>query len=91
MALCVLPELNKIETLAEIADDLLTFDDIEASFVVSKINDLEYGISARTIGNVDVLKGIRRLGGGGSTTSCGARTNKSLTEIKQIIIKSIKG
>lgn len=91
VALCSLPSINKLETLAEIADSLLTFDNIEASFVVSKINDLEYGVSARSIGNVDILKVIRKLGGGGSTTSCGAKTNKSLSEIKEIIIKSIKG
>ncbi len=91
VALCVLPEINKTETLAEIADSLLTFDNIEASFVISKINDLEYGVSARSIGEVDILKIIRKLGGGGSTTSCGAKINKSLSEIKKIIIKSIKG
>ena len=91
VALCVLPDVNKTETLAEIADSLLTFDDIEASFVVSKINDLEYGVSARSIGEIDILKTVRKLGGGGSTTSCGAKTNKSLSEIKKLIIKSIKG
>ena len=91
VALCVLPEINKTETLAEIADSLLTFDNIEASFVVSKINDLEYGVSARSIGEIDILKTVRKLGGGGSTTSCGAKTNKSLSEIKKLIIKSIKG
>ena len=90
VALCFLPSVNKLETLAEIADSLLTFDKIEASFVVSKINDLEYGVSARSIGDVDILKVIRKLGGGGSTTSCGAKTNKSLSEIKEIIIKLIK-
>ena len=91
VALCVLPDVNKTETLAEIADSLLTFDNIEASFVVSKINDIEYGISARSIGEIDILKTVRKLGGGGSTTSCGAKTNKSLSEIKKLIIKSIKG
>lgn len=91
VAICVLPGVSKSETLAEIADSLLTFDNIEASFVISKINSEEYGISSRSIGDVDILKVIRKLGGGGSTTSCGARTDKNLSEIKKIIIKSIKG
>ena len=90
VALCVLPEINKTETLAEIADSLLTFDNIEASFVISKINDTEYGISARSIGEVDILRVIRKLGGGGSTTSCGAKCTKGLSEIKEIIIKLVK-
>ena len=91
VALCVLPDVNKVETLAEIADSLLTFDDIEASFVVSRVSDSEYGVSARSLGEIDILKTIRKLGGGGSTTSAGAKLNKSLSEIKEIIIKSIKG
>ena len=91
VALCVLPDVNKTETLAEVADSLLAFDNIEASFVVSKINELEYGVSARSIGEIDILKIIRKLGGGGSTTSCGAKTNNSLSYIKKLIIKSIKG
>lgn len=90
VALCVLPDVNKIETLAEIADSLLTFDGIEASFVVSRINDYECGVSARSIGEIDILKTVRKLGGGGSTTSAGAKINKSLASIKEIIIKSIK-
>ena len=91
IAICVLPDISKTETLAEIADSLLTFDDIDASFVIAKINNKEYGISARSIGEFDILKVIRKLDGGGSTTSAGAKTNKSLSNIKEIIIKSIKG
>ena len=91
VAVCALPNINKTETLAEIADSLLTFDNIEASFVVSMINDTDYGVSARSLGDIDILKTIRKLGGGGSTTSAGAKLNKSLSEIKEIIIKSIKG
>lgn len=91
VALCILPEINKTETLAEIADSLLTFDDIEVSFVISKVTNDEYGISARNIGNFNILKVIRKLDGGGSNTSAGAKTKKSLSEIKRIIIKSIKG
>ena len=90
VALCILPDISKTETLAEIADSLLTFDNIEASFAVAKINDTEYGVSARSIGEVDILKVIRKLGGGGSTTSCGAKCTKGLSEIKDIIIKSFK-
>lgn len=91
VAICVLPDICKTETLAEIADSLLTFDNIEASFAVAKISDTEYGVSARSIGEVDILKVIRKLGGGGSTTSCGAKCTKGLSEIKEIIIKSVKG
>lgn len=90
VALCVLPVINKQEILAEIADSLLNFDEIEASFVVSKIDDKNYGISARSIGSVDILKAINKLGGGGSTSSAAAKTDKSLSEIKEIIVKMTK-
>ena len=88
--MCVLPEVSKPETLAEIADVLLTFDNITASFALAKLNEKEFGVSARSLNNIDVLKAIKKLGGGGSRTNAATKTNKNLSEIKNIIIKSMR-
>lgn len=90
IAMCVLPEVSKPETLAEIADVLLTFDNITASFALAKLNEKEFGVSARSLNNIDVLKAIKKLGGGGSRTNAATKTNKNLSEIKNIIIKSMR-
>ena len=89
IALCVLPEISKPETLAEIADLLLTFDDIKSSFAIAKLNDKEFGVSARSLNGVDVLKVITKLGGGGSNTNAACRTLKNLSEIINIIMKNM--
>lgn len=54
------------EDLAKIADTLLFFNRIEASFVMGFIKDDEIGISARSMGNINVGKIMEQLGGGGS-------------------------
>lgn len=90
IAICVLPDISKTETLAEVADSLLSFDSIEASFAISKIDKDIYGISARSLGNVDILSIVRTFDGGGSKTSAAAKTPKGLKEIKNIIIKMTK-
>ena len=90
IAICVLPDIVKRETLAEVADSLLTFDNIEASFVIAKVNKEENGISARSLGDVDILSIVRRFNGGGSLTSAAAITKKNLREIKNAIVKMTK-
>ena len=56
------------EDLARIADTLLFFNDIEASFVIAKIAKDEVGVSARSLGNIDVAKIMEKMNGGGDKT-----------------------
>ena len=53
------------EDLAKIADTLLQFDKIEASFVVGKLGNGNIGISARSLGNINVGKILEHFNGGG--------------------------
>ena len=55
------------EDLARVADTLLFFNNIEASFVIGKIGKNTIGLSARSLGNYDILKVLEKLGGGGDT------------------------
>lgn len=55
----------KREDLAKVADTLLFFNNIEASFVIGKIGKNTVGISARSLGNYNILSVLEKLGGGG--------------------------
>jgi len=79
------------EDLAKVADTLLFFNNIEASFVIAKIGKDTIGLSARTLGNYDISKVLNKLGGGGDSTS-GAATfeNTTITKVEENLKKLIK-
>lgn len=70
------------EDLAKIADTLLQFENIEASFVIAFLNKGKIGISARSMGNVDVGEIMSSLNGGGNKTV--AATMIETTKIKDV-------
>ena len=78
------------EDLAKVADSLLFFNNIEASFVIGKTGKDTIGVSARSLGNFDINKILSKIGGGGDTTSGAASFNNTTIskveqELKQII------
>ena len=78
------------EDLAKVAETLLFFNNIEASFVVGRIGKNTIGVSARSLGTYDISKVLIKLGGGGDTYSGAAKfedstVNKVAQEVKAII------
>ncbi len=55
--------------IAQAADTLLTMTGIEASFVISERKDGRIGISARSLGEVNVQVIMERMNGGGHLTN----------------------
>lgn len=90
VAMCILTDEVETEELALIADDLLKFTDIEASFAIAPIANDKIGISTRSIGTINVEKIVKKLGGGGSKTNAAAQVDLTLRETKKIIMKLIK-
>lgn len=83
-------EIYSKDQLAKIADSLLQFDDIEASFCIGKINSNIIGISARSLGNVNVQKIMEKLNGGGHLTDAACQMfNTSLQEAKKSLLKIV--
>ena len=79
------------EELAKVADTLLFFNNIEASFVVGKIGKDTIGVSARSLGNYDIVKILEKIGGGGDSTSGAAIFEGStISKVEQEIKKLIK-
>ena len=79
------------EDLAKVADTLLFFNNIEASFVIGRIGKDTIGISARSLGNYDISKILSKLGGGGDQNA-GAATfdNTTISKVEQELKKILK-
>lgn len=92
MALCVMDKnIYERYQLALISEDLLQFDDVEASFTIGFIDKNIIGISARSIGEIDVEAIMRSLGGGGHQTDAACTIeSKKLEEVKQKLLQSIE-
>jgi c-di-AMP phosphodiesterase-like protein len=74
-------ELHDQVLLAQAADTLLTMDGVAASFVIAKRNEGLIGISARSLGNVNVQLIMEKLQGGGHLTNAATQlTGISVTE-----------
>jgi c-di-AMP phosphodiesterase-like protein len=66
--------------IAQVADTLLNMTDIMASFVISERNDGVIGISARSLGQINVQVVMERLGGGGHLTNAATQLEGSIEE-----------
>lgn len=80
------------EDLAKTADTLLYFNNIEASFVIGKIDKNIVGISARSLGSYNIVKILEKLGGGGDNYNAAAQLNnitiqEAEKKLKEIIKK----
>ncbi|PAE43682.1 DHH family phosphoesterase [Bacillus sp. 7884-1] len=70
--------------LAQAADTLLTMDGVAASFVIAKRNEGLIGISARSLGNVNVQVIMEKLQGGGHLTNAATQlTGISIAEAER--------
>lgn len=79
------------EDLARVADTLLFFNNIEASFVIGKIGKDTVGISARSLGNYEISKILEKLGGGGSDYNGAAKfENMPISKVEQMLKNIIK-
>ncbi|MFE8704094.1 DHH family phosphoesterase [Cytobacillus sp. FJAT-54145] len=77
--------------IAQTADTLLTMDGISASFVISKRNETTIGISARSLGDVNVQIVMESLGGGGHLTNAATQlTEISIDDAEQQLQSAIE-
>ena len=87
MAMCVINKIIETKTLAEVAEEMLNFEDIKATFTIGKLDNETIGISARSLGDIDVSNIMKELGGGGHSSNAATQIkNKTLKEVKQDLI-----
>lgn len=92
MALCVMDDnIYKKYMLALISEDLLQFDKVEASFTIGYVDKNIVGISARSLGNIDVENIMYQFGGGGHKTDAATEIkDTTIEEVKTKLIKVLK-
>lgn len=77
--------------IALLAKELLKFEDIKASFAIGKLSNSIVGVSARSMGDVNVGEIMEKLGGGGHLTDAAAQIkDKSIDEVAEELRQVIK-
>lgn len=82
--------------IAQTADILLTMENVEAAFVISRRPDDSIGISARSLGNINVQLIMEGLEGGGHLTNAATQLYETSIEdaeqrLKEVIDKYLEG
>lgn len=78
-------------TVAQAADTLLQMEGVRASFVVATREDESIGISARSLGEVNVQLVMEALGGGGHLTNAATRrTDLTIDELYDELVSEIE-
>ncbi|GAB6990976.1 DHH family phosphoesterase [Paenibacillus pini] len=78
----VIPQL----LIAQVADTLLNMTDVVASFVISERPDGLIGISARSLGKMNVQVVMERLGGGGHLTNAAVQLKGTVEEAQAMLL-----
>ncbi|TQR11528.1 DHH family phosphoesterase [Psychrobacillus soli] len=74
--------------LAQTADILLTMNNITASFVIGRKSDSKIGISARSLGDVNVQLVMEKLNGGGHLTNAACQLEDKTIEEATMLLKN---
>ncbi|MEX1029025.1 MAG: DHH family phosphoesterase [Paenibacillaceae bacterium] len=76
--------------VAQAADTLLNMTGIIASFVISERTDGLIGISARSMGDINVQVVMERLGGGGHLTNAAAQIEGTLQQAEEKLLQVLQ-
>jgi c-di-AMP phosphodiesterase-like protein len=76
--------------IAQAADTLLNMTGIKASFVIGLRPDGHVGISARSLGQINVQIVMERLGGGGHLTNAAAQVQGTVAEVSARLKQVLK-
>ncbi|WP_019415737.1 DHH family phosphoesterase [Paenisporosarcina sp. TG20] len=82
--------------IAQTADILLTMKGVSASFIIAKKNNGDMGISARSLGEVNVQLIMEKLGGGGHLTNAACQIKNgtiedTIVQLKLAITEIVEG
>ncbi|RYG73366.1 DHH family phosphoesterase [Lentibacillus lipolyticus] len=75
--------------IAQAADTLLTMSGINASFVISERDDGRIGLSARSLGDVNVQVIMEKMNGGGHLTNAATQIEDTTIDDAEALLKDI--
>lgn len=77
-------------TAAQAADGMLSLMNVEAAFVIFQRTNTSIGISARSLGKINVQKIMETLGGGGHLSNAATQLeNITIEEAKELLLQAI--
>lgn len=83
-------EIMRQVMAAQTADTMLSMSEVEASFVIIRITEDTIGISARSLGTVNVQRIMEKLGGGGHLTNAATQIkDKTIQEVRGMLVETI--
>ncbi|WP_027108149.1 DHH family phosphoesterase [Lacticigenium naphthae] len=75
---------------AQTADTMLAMTNVEASFVITRRDSKTVGISARSLGKINVQRIMEKMGGGGHLSNAATQiSDQSIEEVKQQLIDAL--
>lgn len=83
ISVCPEEEIVARQFLAKVSDELISLNNMIASFCVGRLDDHTVGISARSLGDVNVQVVMEQLNGGG-------HFNNAATQIQNVTIEEAK-
>lgn len=84
-------EIHRQVVAAQTADTILSMTDVEASFVIVRLDEDTVGVSGRSLGKVNVQRIMEKMGGGGHLTNAATQIkDQSIAEVKEQLIKVIR-
>jgi c-di-AMP phosphodiesterase-like protein len=75
--------------IAQAADTLLTMSGVNASFVISERDDDKIGISARSLGDINVQVIMEKMNGGGHLTNAATQIEDTTIDDAEALLKDI--
>lgn len=91
-AICLLDSTESTpEELAGISQELLNFEEVEASFTIGYLEKKLIGISARSMDSIDVCEIMTKLGGGGHATSAAVQIKGNTIKEVERSLKKVLG
>lgn len=90
MAICAGEDDRAYDSVivAQAADSLLQMDGVEASFAIAKRTNEQVGISARSMGDINVQIIMEKMGGGGHLTNAATQiAGQSVSEVKAALVE----
>jgi len=76
--------------LATMSEDLLRFDKVEASFTLGELSNKRIGISARSLGNINVEQIMSLLGGGGHLTDAACQIDTDIIMAEKLLTSTLE-
>lgn len=76
---------------AQAADTMLSMTDVEASFAIVRLAKDQVGISARSLGKINVQRIMEKMGGGGHLTNAATQMeDQTIEEVKKQLVEVIE-